>query len=173
MLAELVDPRLRVGEEDRSVGRDDELAALPHQITHPAQHAHLPERRQRRLGLIEHIQPVATEAMQGKCDERLAMRLLVERSAAIGCNVPAVSTRALGRAARSSFARLRKLSARRKNPVRGLRADRTSRTAFAREDSEFRVEKRKFMLPPSGLKPAAIAMASNRVDFPLPLSPTK
>ena len=36
-----------------------------------------------------------------------------------------------------------------------------------------RFEKRRLRLPPSGLSPAAMAMASTRVDFPLPFSPTK
>jgi len=40
-------------------------------------------------------------------------------------------------------------------------------------DSERRVAKLKFWLPPSALKRAATAMASIRVDLPLPFSPTK
>ena len=35
------------------------------------------------------------------------------------------------------------------------------------------MEKRNFLVPPSGLKPAAIAIASMTVDLPLPFSPTK
>jgi hypothetical protein len=33
--------------------------------------------------------------------------------------------------------------------------------------------KRKFFVPPSGLNPAATAIASRRVDLPVPFSPTK
>jgi hypothetical protein len=40
-------------------------------------------------------------------------------------------------------------------------------------DSDERVAKRKLRLPPSALKPAAMAIASNSVDFPLPFSPMK
>ena len=40
-------------------------------------------------------------------------------------------------------------------------------------DSDLRDAKLKFLLPPSALKPAATAMASTRVDFPLPFSPIK
>lgn len=40
-------------------------------------------------------------------------------------------------------------------------------------DSEARVEKRKFFVPPSASKPAAIAMPSRIVDLPEPFSPTK
>ena len=36
-----------------------------------------------------------------------------------------------------------------------------------------RVEKEKFRVPPSGLKPQATAIPSSKVDFPLPFSPTK
>ena len=36
-----------------------------------------------------------------------------------------------------------------------------------------RVEKEKFRVPPSGLKPQATAMPSSRVDFPAPFSPTR
>ena len=34
-----------------------------------------------------------------------------------------------------------------------------------------RVEKRKFLVPPSGLNPHATAMASRSVDLPVPFSP--
>lgn len=35
------------------------------------------------------------------------------------------------------------------------------------------MEKEKFRVPPSGLKPQATAIPSSKVDFPLPFSPTK
>ncbi|MNO58989.1 hypothetical protein D3C76_495650 [compost metagenome] len=34
-------------------------------------------------------------------------------------------------------------------------------------------EKLKFLVPPSALKPLLTAIASSKVDFPLPFSPTK
>ena len=40
-------------------------------------------------------------------------------------------------------------------------------------DSDRRVAKLKFLLPPSALNPAATAIASDSVDFPLPFSPTR
>ncbi len=49
----------------------------------------------------------------------------------------------------------------------------TSRRSWCSVDSDRRVEKLKFRLPPSALKPAATAMPSMRVDFPLPFSPMK
>lgn len=73
----------------------------------------------------------------------------------------------------TSVATLKKLSARKKNPVLGRRAPRTTRRSLCRDDSETFVENRKFWLPPSGLNPAAIAIASISVDFPLPFSPTR
>ena len=41
------------------------------------------------------------------------------------------------------------------------------------KSSELRVENWKLRLPPSGFRPAAIAIASISVDFPLPFSPTR
>ncbi len=70
-------------------------------------------------------------------------------------------------------ATLKKLSARRKKPDLGRRTPRTTLRNEWRDDVDGVVEKRMFWLPPSALKPSAIARASTRVDLPLPFSPTK
>ena len=72
-----------------------------------------------------------------------------------------------------SLATLNIDSARRKKPVRGRREPRTSVSRSASGDIESsRVAKPKFVVPPSGLKPAATAMPSTSVDLPLPFCPT-
>jgi hypothetical protein len=79
----------------------------------------------------------------------------------------------LGSASISSIlvARLKKLSALKKNPSLGRFADLTSRKYRDSGEWDARVEKRKLMVPPSGLNPHADAIASNSVDLPLPFSP--
>ena len=68
---------------------------------------------------------------------------------------------------------LYRLSPRRKYPSWGISGLRMSRRACHRPEWVFRLAKRKLRDPPSGLKPQATAMASSRVDLPLPFSPTK
>ena len=72
-----------------------------------------------------------------------------------------------------SVATLKKLSARRKNPSLGFCTPLTMRRYWCSSECDVRVPKRKFFVPPSGLKPNATAMASSRVDFPEPFSPMK
>ncbi|GHE90738.1 hypothetical protein GCM10017786_23800 [Amycolatopsis deserti] len=57
--------------------------------------------------------------------------------------------------------------------MRGLAGPQVRTRWSPRADSLERVAKSKFRLPPSGLKPAATASASTRVDLPLPFSPTR
>jgi hypothetical protein len=57
--------------------------------------------------------------------------------------------------------------------VRGSFVPQVSTIWSPSEDSDARVTNRKFRLPPSGLNPAATAIASINVDFPLPFFPTK
>jgi len=68
---------------------------------------------------------------------------------------------------------LKKLSARRKNPSRSRFGPRTARRNRWSSDSDRRVANRKFLVPPSALNPATTAIASMRVDFPEPFSPTR
>lgn len=63
-----------------------------------------------------------------------------------------------------SVAKLKKVSALRKKSFVGLRIDLTKWIYLHRSDSDARVENRKLIVPPSGLKPHAIAMASRIVD---------
>jgi hypothetical protein len=66
-----------------------------------------------------------------------------------------------------------KLSARKKKPSRGRLTPLAIRRYALSAECERRVPNRKFLLPPSALKPSETAMASRRVDFPDPFSPTK
>src|SRR5688572_17750475 len=68
---------------------------------------------------------------------------------------------------------LKNVSARRKKPSRGRRAPRTSSSASASGGASSRVWAPKLSEPPSGEKPAATAIPSTSVDFPLPFSPTR
>src|SRR5688572_12325862 len=70
-------------------------------------------------------------------------------------------------------ARLKKLSARRKNMSRGRRGPRRRIRWSQSGECEARVAKLKLRLPPSALRPAATAIASISVDLPLPFSPTR
>src|SRR5262245_13040522 len=72
-----------------------------------------------------------------------------------------------------SVARLKKLSARRKKPVRGRLEPRARRMQRWSDDSERLVANAKLIVPPSALNPDATASASRMVDFPAPFSPMK
>jgi hypothetical protein len=61
---------------------------------------------------------------------------------------------------------LKKLSARRKKPSLGRRAPFAMRRYSCSSEWDWRVPKRKFLVPPSGLKPHATAIASSSVDLP-------
>jgi len=70
---------------------------------------------------------------------------------------------------------LKKLSARKKKPLVSF-FDQDSLSALERGEVDCTlavVSREKFRLPPSRLKPTCSAMASSRVDFPEPFSPTK
>ena len=68
---------------------------------------------------------------------------------------------------------MKNVSARRKKPSRGRRAPRTSSSASASGGASARVCAPNCSDPPSGAKPAATAIPSISVDFPLPFSPTR
>ena len=53
------------------------------QLVEAPQHRELALRRERRLGLVEQVEPVGAEALDEHGEERLAVRLLVQRAAAI------------------------------------------------------------------------------------------
>src|SRR6266576_1621571 len=72
-----------------------------------------------------------------------------------------------------SVATLKKLSARRKNPSLGVGTPFDSRKYRSSSECDALVPKRKFFVPPSGLKPHATAIASSSVDLPEPFSPMK
>src|SRR5947209_20397875 len=78
-LAAAVDGRLRIGEHYRRVGSDNELRALLDQLVDAPQERQAVLRRQCGLGLIEDVEAVRTEPVQENREERLAVRLLVER----------------------------------------------------------------------------------------------
>ena len=128
--------------------------------------ARFPLQRKRGFGLVEDVEAIRAEAVEHEREERLAVGLLVKRDAAVailrrpGC--PSISV-----------ATLKKLSARRKKPVRGVRVPRTSRRYSCNSECDSRVETVMLRLPPSALNPAATAIASTSVDLPLPFSPAK
>src|SRR5437763_7883699 len=62
---------------------DDELRAAHHQLVQPGDHRQLAVRRERRFRLVEHVEPVAKKAIEQQRHEGLAVRLVVEGTAAV------------------------------------------------------------------------------------------
>jgi hypothetical protein len=71
-----------------------------------------------------------------------------------------------------SVATLKKLSARRKNPSFARLTLFPSVRKACNSECDCLVSKLKFLVPPSGLNPQLVAIASRSVDLPLPFSPT-
>jgi len=71
-----------VAHEDGRVRGHQELAALPHQVVHAREHRKLAAGRERRLGLVQNVEPAAVQAVHEHRQERLSVRLLVQRGAA-------------------------------------------------------------------------------------------
>src|ERR1700733_14310571 len=72
-LVELVDARVRAGEEDRRVGGDDELGSRPRGADHPRGEGGLACPRQRRLRLVEQVEALAAETVRGEGEKRFAV----------------------------------------------------------------------------------------------------
>ena len=83
VVRDLVDVGAGVGHDDRRVGADDELRSAFHELFYPAQHIHLPRRREGGLGLVEDIEPVPAEPVFEQAQEAFAVRLPVERLVAV------------------------------------------------------------------------------------------
>ena len=75
---ELVNAGVRVGQDDRRVGGDDELPAAADVAVQQREKLQLPRGRQRGLWLVQEVQAVVPEAVDEEREERLAVRLLVE-----------------------------------------------------------------------------------------------
>jgi hypothetical protein len=117
--------------------------------------------RQGGFRLVENIEAVRAEAVRRQVEEGLAVGAFMQAAAAVA--FVQVRPTAVGGQPVDS--------ARRKYPVRGLPGARTSRRYPPSDDSVDLVLNRKLTEPPSGLKPAATAIASISVDLPVPLSP--
>jgi hypothetical protein len=59
------------------VGRDHELRAAARRAHHDRDERERPGGRERRLGLVEHVEALAAEAVRRERQKRLAVRLLV------------------------------------------------------------------------------------------------
>src|SRR3954454_10012101 len=81
--AELVDLGARAGQQDGRVRRDDELRAGARRPGHDREQRERAADRQGGLRLVEDVQPLAAEAVGAEREERLAVRLLVQRDAAV------------------------------------------------------------------------------------------
>jgi hypothetical protein len=79
VVVEQLDARVGEAEQDRGVCRDHELALLPEQLVHPLHEGQLAAQRQGGLGLVQEVEPVRGETVHRDVDERLAVRLLVQR----------------------------------------------------------------------------------------------
>ncbi len=71
---DLEQPRPRVRHQHRGVGRHQELRATLDGVLHQRQQRQLPQRREGRLGLVEHVQPRAREATSEERQVRFAVR---------------------------------------------------------------------------------------------------
>jgi hypothetical protein len=112
------------------------------------QHRQLPRGRKGSLGLVEDVEPVSAKPMHHQRKERLTVRLLVKRSMTVGID------------------------------------DRWRRRGFSVElfnlgshiKEAFSSKKEPILRPPDALpqrlNPQLVAIASSRVDLPLPFSPT-
>ena len=88
--------------------RDDELRVLLDELVHAPHQRELAVHRKRRLGLVEEVEAARAEPVDRDVEERLAVRLLVQRPLEDVLPSPSAST---------AVARLKTLSARRKNDV--------------------------------------------------------
>ena len=145
--------------------RDDELRVLVDELVHASHQRELAVHRQRRLGLVEEVEAARAETVDRDVEERLAVRLLVQRPLE-----DVLPSRRLDR-----VARLKTLSARRKNELSGASAARSSSSRRWSCECDERVREAELCMrpPPSGLSFMATAIASTSVDLPLPFSPTR
>ncbi len=65
------------------MGRNDELTARLDEFMHPCEHRQLSHRGQGGLRLVQYIEPAISETMEHERQERLPVRLLMERSTAV------------------------------------------------------------------------------------------
>ena len=86
------------------MGGDDELRAGRGGASHDRQQRERSAHRQRGLGLVEHVEARAAEAVRGEPEERLAVRLTVQRDVA--------GEREVGRERRAAVDELRDLKKR-------------------------------------------------------------
>jgi hypothetical protein len=68
---------------DRRMSGDDELCARVGGARHDREEGERTRDRERRLGLVEDVDPIAAEAVGGQGEERLAVRLAEQRAAAV------------------------------------------------------------------------------------------
>src|SRR5436190_10704204 len=83
VLREDVDERARIPEQDRRVRRDEELRAPFGQLVYPPHQRELAAHGERRLGLVEDVEPAAEETLEHEREERLAVRLVVQGCLAV------------------------------------------------------------------------------------------
>lgn len=72
------------------MGGDDELRPVLYELMDPSQGGQAVLGGERRFGLVEQVEPVGSEAVEQDRQKRLAMRLLVQRGAALGAEGIAV-----------------------------------------------------------------------------------
>jgi hypothetical protein len=124
--------------------------------------------RERGLGLVEQVGAAGAEAVDEQVQERLAVGAFVRGDAAVGVDRVEPQVLDLGG---DVVVGLRPQEE--PTPLPPRPAARPIRSAPPSEDSLGRVAKLNEREPPSGLNPAATAMASTSVDFPEPFSPTR
>ena len=151
---------------------DNELRIVHDEVVNSREHRELSLGRKRSFRFIEYVKPFSAEAVQQQCHERFAVGLLVQ-----GFSTVRVDDRR-----RRDRLDVQPLDLRgnveetlhaKKEPSLGAGTPFDSRKYRSSSEYDALVPKRKFFVPPSGLKPHATAIASSSVDFAEPFSPTK
>jgi len=154
------------------VGRDYELRVVQDQVVYARQDGKLPLWRKRGLRFVKDVHPLTAKSFGHQRKEGLAVRLFVQRATAVGVDnwrpEGGFSVELLNFCGdvEETFRTQKKAVTRSLYPL-------ATRRYSCNSECEPRVPKRKFFVPPSGLKPRETAMASSSVDLPDPFSPTK
>src|SRR4051812_37522887 len=74
-----VNSRIRIGEQDWRMSRDNQLGLMINQPMHQRQHAELPLRREGGLWFVQQIKPVSLKSVLEQGQKRLAVRLAMQR----------------------------------------------------------------------------------------------
>ncbi len=134
------------------------------------QQCHQPTWREGRFRLVQQVDSIAAETVSHQCKETLSVGLRMERARSIAYAKQRSELPFVGLV--DIAGRVVKAFGPQKEAVLGIGTTRKGQMPVQSEWVAL-VEKLKLQVPPSALKPYATAIASSRVDFPVPFLPTK